>query len=891
MRRLLQTLVLAGGLIVPVLSQSPAVPAPASVLGFAPGDDYKLASYDDAIAYLRKLDEATDLLTLVDAGRTSSGHPWYFALISSRENLANIENLRQIAQRLAHPEGLTDDEAHSLARQGRAFVHIDGGLHSTEVAGGQHAIQLAWDLVANATDPKIEQILDNVVLMLWPSINPDGQNLVTDWYRGNVGTPFETSPLPEPYQKYVGHDNNRDAYMLDMIESRVLARTWRHWEPQIIYVHHQSSPFPTRIWIPPFAEPVAPRVPALMLRTVNLIGMGIARSLEERGQVGATHMGTGFDAWYPGYVDYLPMFQNISAFWTETALYRYATPHQYTVDDLPPSYQGLRSESLYASPWTPGWWRLRDAVDYMRTASMSVLDYASKYKEDLLYNRYQSGRDQIRRYQQAPPFAYVIPQRQRDPVAPVELLRRLAFNGVEVSQLTAAADVDGTTWPAGTWIIPMNQPFAELVRQLFDLQAYPDLREYPDGPPDQPYDAAGWTLPLQMGVTVVEARTPLTPAVRAAMQALGSGATPVDPLSSDDAAPFDSVPGVGYDSNPVAHAVLPLPGSITGSGSALAIPASQNNAFRAINAAWDAGAAVRMDAGGGGRFVITGLSDASASQLVSSLALQASRGPRAGTEVRRPRLALYQPWNPSADAGWTQWLLENYGFRFSQLRPADLPALSDRYDVLILPDENVQALVEGFPPGRVPPSFEGGVGLDGGRAIDRFVREGGTLVCLNRSSAFAIMQLDLPVADSAAGINRRRFYASGSLLRVTTDPVHPLMSGMPAETAVFFDDGPVFVPLDGFEGDVLAKYQAEGSPLLSGYLLGEGYLQGRAAAVDVRHGKGHVVLIGFRPQWRGQSFGTFRVLFNAAIHHGTVAAEAHGTPGFSVLPATQRGGR
>jgi hypothetical protein len=891
MRRFLPTLAFGCALIVPVLTQAPEVPTPASVLGFAPGDDYELASYDDAIGYLRKLDEASDLLTLVDAGRTSSGRPWYFALISSPDNLARIEKYRQIAQRLAHPEGLTDDEAHRLAREGRAFVHIDGGLHSTEVAGGQHAIQLAWDLVANAGDPKIKAILDNVVLMLWPSINPDGQNIVADWYRGNVGTPFETAPLPELYQKYVGHDNNRDAYMLDMIESRVLVRTWRRWEPQIIYVHHQSSPFPTRIWLPPFAEPVAPRVPALMSRTVNMIGMGIARSLEERGQVGATHMGTGFDAWYPGYVDYLPMFQNISAFWTETALYRYATPHFYTTADFPADMRDLRPQSLYASPWPGGWWRLRDAVDYMRTASMSVLDYASKYKEELLYNRYQSGRDQIRRYEQAPPFAYVIPQRQRDPVAPVELLRRLAFNGIAVSQLSADAGIEGTTWPAGTWIVPMDQPFAELVRQLFDVQVYPDLRDYPDGPPDQPYDAAGWTLPLQMGVTVVDVRTPLTPDVRAAMHVLGPDVTPVDPLSSDDASPFDSVPGAGYDTQPVAHAVVPLAGSISGSGPALVISASQNNAFRAINAAWSAGADVRMDAGGGGHFVVTGLPDAAATQLVRSLALQAARGPRAGIEVRRPRLALYQPSNPSSDAGWTQWLLENYGFEFAQLRPADLPSLAQKYDVLILPDESVPALVEGFPPGRVPPRFEGGIGSDGGRAIDRFVREGGTLVCLNRSSAFAIMQLDLPVADSAAGLGRRRFYASGSLLRVTTDPAHALMAGMPADAVVFFDEGPVFVPLDGFEGDVLAKYPAESSPLMSGYLLGESYLQGRAAALDVRHGKGHVVLIGFRPQWRGQSFGTFRVLFNAAMHHGALAAASRGTPGFSILPATQRGGR
>ena len=393
--------------------------------------------------------------------------------MSSPENLANVEKYRQIAQRLAHPDGLADADAHRLAQEGKAFVHIDGGLHSTEVAGGQHILQLAYDLLAHADDPKIKPIFDNVILMLWPSINPDGQNIVANWYMGNVGTSFETAPLTELYQKYVGHDNNRDAYMLNMVESREMSRAWRHWEPQIIYVHHQSSPFPTRIWLPPFAEPIAPRVPALMSRTVNMIGMGIARSLEERGQVGATHMGTGFDAWYPGYVDYMPMLQNINSFWTETALYRYATPHQYTIADYPAQYRGLRSESLYPSPWPPGWWRLKDAVDYMLTASMSVLDYASKYKEELLYNRYQAGRDQIRRYEQNPPFAYVIPQQQRDPVAPVELLRRLAFNGVAVSQLSAQAVIDGATYAAGTWVIPMNQPFAELARQLLEVQVYP----------------------------------------------------------------------------------------------------------------------------------------------------------------------------------------------------------------------------------------------------------------------------------------------------------------------------------------------------------------------------------------------------------------------------------
>ena len=477
---LLFTLLLLGA------SSHAQVPTPESVLGHRVGADFKLATYEDSLKYFRALAQASDHVRLIELGRTSEGRAWYCALISTPANLAKVERYREISQQLAHPEKLTDDAARQLAREGKVFVHIDGGLHATEVAGAQHTIQLAYDLAAGANTPNIHAMLDNVIVMLWPSLNPDGQTMVAEWYRSNVGTPYEIAPLPKLYQKYVGHDNNRDAYMLNMIESRVVERVWRHWEPQITYVHHQSSPFPTRIWLPPFAEPIAPQVHPLMSRTVNTIGMLIANALEERNQPGATHMGTGFDAWYPGYIDYMPMLQNRAAFWTETALYNYATPHFYTTRDFPRDRAGLRPESLYSSPWKGGWWRLRDAVEYMLTGSMAVIEYAGKYKESVLYNRYQAGRDTIRKYAQEPPYAYFIPQDQRDPVAPVELLRRLAFNGVRVAQLTKATTVEGIAYPAGTWVIPMNQEYAELARQVLDVQKYPDLREHPDGPPEQP---------------------------------------------------------------------------------------------------------------------------------------------------------------------------------------------------------------------------------------------------------------------------------------------------------------------------------------------------------------------------------------------------------------------
>ncbi|PYR61356.1 MAG: hypothetical protein DMF91_09905 [Acidobacteria bacterium] len=455
------------------------VPAPESAFGFQPGADYKLATYAQSIDYFKKLAASTKYLRLVEAGKTTQGRTMYFALISTPENLAKIDRYREIAQRLAHPLGLTDAEAHQLARDGKTFVHLDGGLHSTEVAGAQQTPLLAYDLVSRAADPQIKPILDNVVVMLWPTINPDGQEMVAEWYMKNVGTPYELSGLPRLYQEYVGHDNNRDAYMLNTVESRAIEHTWRQWEPQIVYVQHQSGPFPTRIWLPPFSEPVGTDAPYLMSREVNMIGMAIARGLEERGQVGATHMGTAFDAWYPGYIDYAPNFKNVAAFWTETALYQYATPHEYKIDDFPQNMRDLRPRSLYSSPWPPGWWRLRDAVDYMETASIAVLDFAAKYKESVLFDRYLAGRDQIARGRKEAPFAYFVPQQQRDPVAAVELLRRLAFGGVRVSQLTAPVTVDDVTHPAGTWVIPTDQEFAAMAREVLNVQRYPDLRQYP----------------------------------------------------------------------------------------------------------------------------------------------------------------------------------------------------------------------------------------------------------------------------------------------------------------------------------------------------------------------------------------------------------------------------
>ncbi|MGE0589070.1 MAG: M14 family zinc carboxypeptidase [Cyclobacteriaceae bacterium] len=860
------------------------VPSPTETLGFEVGSDFHLATYEQSVAYLKKLEAASDILKVIQVGKTSEGRDWYFALISSKENLANIDKIKEITKRLAHPDNLTIEEAKQLANQGKPIVHIDGGLHATEVAGPNHTISLVYDIVSQAGTPKIKNILDNVVLMLWPTINPDGMTMVADWYHSNVGTPYEIAPIPKLYQKYVGHDNNRDAYALNTIESRVMERTWREWEPNIIYVHHQSSPFPTRIWLPPFAEPITPQTPPIIAREVNMIGMAIAQALEINNQPGATHMGTGFDAWYPGYIDYLPVLQNTPSYWTETSLYRYATPHFYTIDDYPKDKTDLRAEALYLSPWKGGWWRISDAMGYMKTASLATLDYAAKFGYELLYGRYQSAVQVKERYTKEPPYAYIIPQQQSDPMAAVEMLRRLAFNGVKIDQLNKSISINDMTFGRGTWIISMEQEYAELVRQVFDRQSYPDLREYPEGPPEQPYDAAGWTMPLQFDVRTIAIGSPLSDELKSAIDPIK--AATVDWKNGDkDAYLGDFVPGVGFNTNAVAAGILAPAGRATGSGSNLMVDPKENNSFRVVNNALKAGGSVKAS---NGKYIISGVGRSNLETWVRDYSINAQWTSSSSGTTIRPKIGLYRPWRPSMDEGWTRWLLECFGFAYTNLTNADMAAgeLNNRFDVIVLPADRQSILKEGFKKGSVPPQYEGGLEGEGIQQLEVFVRNGGTLVCLNEASDFAIDELHLPVKNVVKGVNRKEFFTGGSILEVEVNTEHPVMAGMKDRANVFVYNSPVFTSLPGFEGEALAKYKDQGSPLLSGYLLGEKHLNGFAAGMDVKYGQGHVVLMGFRPQWRGQPYGTFKILFNALMYGGSYSKSRATQDTFWKAPAS-----
>jgi hypothetical protein len=818
-------------------------PTPESVLGHKPGDDFYLANYDESRDYFHKLAAASNRIRIVSVGKTTRGLDWEIAIISSPQNLEQLDKYKDISRRLALGRDLTDESAKALAREAKAIVHIDGGLHSTEVAGAQQSIALAYKLVATQGDPEVDAILDNVILMLWPTLNPDGQNEVVSWYRKNLGTPYEVSPLPDLYQEYVGHDNNRDGYMNNMLESRDVTRTELEWNPVIFYCHHQTAPFPTRIFIPPFTEPISSNINPLMARWLNVLGINMAAYLDEHQMPGAVHR-VGFDNWYPGFLDFTHIFRNSISFFTETALYRYATPHFYTVDEFPKDRQPLMSEVFYSSPWKGGWWRLSDAVRYMLGGSMAVLDTAAKYRETLLYNRYQAARDNIERFRKEPPFAYVIPQEQRDLPTAATLVEKLLINGIEVHQSQQALGVNGRDYK-GAWVVLMDQPFSPLVKELFEPQQYPDLRQFPNGPPIRPYDVAGWTLPMQMGVEVASVSQPLSVAQRAMLRRI--------------------------------EQVAPLPGSVQGTGSAYVIGHQANASFAMLNDVLSGGGQAsflktEMKTPAGtetGAIILSGLDGDRVSVLArkhSVNALAIAKATQDAIATKKPRLGLYRSWSPVIDEGWTRWILENFGFSPVTLRNGDVQAghLRDRFDAIVIPDSSPRQIMDGFAPGTISGEYAGGLGEPGAEALRVFVRAGGTLIAFNNASLMAIESLSLPVTNVLQGLNNDQFYCSGSLLRVELRDVnHPAVWGLPREPIVMFERGPAFDTKSGFHGAILASYPKERNPLASGYLLHPERLQGKAAALEVFYGDGRVYLFGFRPQWRGQSHGTYKFFFNA----------------------------
>ncbi|HKJ92034.1 MAG TPA: M14 metallopeptidase family protein, partial [Longimicrobiales bacterium] len=495
-------LVLAGSA---TLAGQGAVPRPQDVFGFPAGADYKLASDSQIVEYFHRLDAASDRVKVVEIGRSVLGRPLILAFISSADNIRRLDHWREVSQQLALARGVTDEQAHKLAYDGKAIVWIDGGLHASEVAGAQQSPLVAYRVATEET-PEMREIRDRVILLLMPVMNPDGLDIVKGWYDKTLNTPYQDTSPPVLWHFYAGHDNNRDWYMMNLPETRAVANVlYQEWYPQIVYNQHQTAPFPARIFIPPFADPVNPNIPALVTRGVNQVGIAMGERFTEKEMPGAISR-VNFDMWWNGGMRTAPYFHNMVGILTETG-HASATPRDYDPKSFPEFFRGTTVRTMdpsvfYPDPWKGGMFHLRDAVDYMVEGDLATLKIAAKLKEDWLYNAYAMGRDALKAGEAGGPFAYVIRADQRNVREAVNLVNTLRRNGLEVQRATRSFQAGGHQYAAGSYVVPATQAFRADVVDLLDKQVYPDMRQYPGGPPDPPYDMTGWTLPIQMDVAV-----------------------------------------------------------------------------------------------------------------------------------------------------------------------------------------------------------------------------------------------------------------------------------------------------------------------------------------------------------------------------------------------------
>jgi hypothetical protein len=757
---------------------SSRVPAPEDVLGFRPGDDRKLASWNQTIDYFRRLDGASDRVRFEELGKSTMGAPFVMATISAPENLARLEEYKQIQQRLADPRALganPEREAAALISRGKTIVLITCGIHSTEVGSYLSSMLIAHRL-ASSSEPAVLEILRTTIILLVPSLNPDGVDIVKNWYDKTLGTPFEGTDPPELYHKYTGHDNNRDWYAFTQVETQITVdRIHNLWHPQIVHDIHQQGVTGTRLFLPPYMQPVEPNVPKQIVEGYTELGLAMKDELRAAGLKGIT-WGSTYDAWTPAraYSHYHGGVRILS----ETASARIATPVTLRLEDLRPGlgFDPRQASANFPDVWPGGQWRLSDVTRYMTSAAFSLLRHAARQRERWLRRFYEIGREAVRPRAEGELFAYIIPPddeatakshtgAQRRP-ALLGILRR---GGVELDRARSFT-ASGTTYPKETVIVRMAQPYGNFAKALLETQRYPDLRDA-GGKPIPPYDVTAHTLPLLMGVPVV--------------------------------------------------------------------PVYKSFQYEVITA----------NGGWGG-----------------------------GHGVFDPRYAIYRSHLPVMDEGWTRWVIEQereFGRRCcpslmdDEARAGNLRA---KYNTIVIPDQSPRAILEGHRQGTMPPELTGGLGAEGVKALREFVEEGGTLVCLNRASVFAIEQLKLPVRDVTQGLARTEFYAPGSILRIELDKSHGIAASMPKESIAWVENSPAFELSDAKDARsrvrVIARYPAEGDPLLSGWLLGGERLRGRAALLEVRMGKGRVFLFGFRPQYRGQSMATYPLFFGAIFSGG-----------------------
>ncbi len=847
-----------------------SIPAPEKFFGHRMGAEKKLARWDRIVQYMKLVGEASDRVVYEEVGKSTNGHPFLLMVISSPDNLRNIQRYKEINKKLFDPRMIgSEREAGKLIEDGRIFVCVTCSMHATEVGATQMSIEMIHRLATENSD-YIQNILDNVVFLLVPCLNPDGQIMVTDWYNETLGTPYEGSRMPWLYHPYVGHDNNRDAYMFTQKESQIIGKIiFQDWLPEVWLDEHQMGNSGARIFVMPAADPINPNVDPLIYRHTGLLGFAQAAALEKAGKEGIIY-GRSYTYWWQGAMGWAGWWHNMLGMLTELASVRVATSVEQEKADPSrpqpedpgersrrrfersgsgpiPAPRDIQFRSQYPRPWLGGTWTLRDIVDYELIATFGLLEAAANLRSQLLEGLYIVGKRQIEMGKKGHPFAIVIPREQADRPTVVKLLQTMAYGGVEVHQAKKSFTADGVPYPDGTYVILMAQPFRAYAKDLLEPQDYPKISPAPGVPAQPPYDAAGWSLGMQMGVEAVFIENP-----------------------------FEA------DLAKLGRIQLPA-GNISGRGSHYILSHEPNNSLVAVNRLLKKGYPVEwlteeaeidgktfapgaiVVAGGGGL-------DEDMRAISGSLGLDVMMAdvPELNSmRIHAPRTVLYQPWGGNMDEGWTRWLLEQNEFPFESIHPEDLREgdPSEKFDVIIFPDLRKDQILNGLTSESTPPQYRGGIEEAGIEGLRRFIQGGGTVIALGQSSVLMTDEFAAPFRDSLQGIGREEFLCPGSILRVLVDNTHPIAYGMKSQANAVFSNSLVLEPVPSFstmQSAIVVRYPT-GNILQSGWLQGESYLHNKVGLAEVKLGKGRMVLIPIRVQNRAQPYGTFKLLFNAIL--------------------------
>jgi hypothetical protein len=833
------------------------VQGPEQFFGFRMGTDNKLARWDRIVDYLKLVAAGTDRIKFRELGKSTNGNPFVALEISSADTLKDLDGYKQLQRKLYFQGGAPSDaERERIFRDGKAVVVVTTTIHATEIGASQMVPELVHHL-ATDTSPQTKKILDNVIFVLVPSLNPDGQIMVTDWFNRNLGTPYETSQIPYLYHPYVGHDNNRDMYMFTQKESQHTARLlWHDWFPSVWLDEHQMGSNGARIFVMPATDPINPNVHPLIYRWNGILGQSQAAALEAAGKEGIIYNSTYTNFWQ-GAMAWSGWWHNQVGLLTEVASVRVAAPteQQRAVPGQTPAPGGGRggggrggntgilpppsdtnSRTEYPRPWLGGRWTLRDIVDYEMIATMALLDTLADRREALLRHIYEVNRATIDNGRKGDPAAILIPvETQHDPHEAIHLVEKLQMAGVEVYRADAAFDADGARYAAGTFVVPMTQVFARYAKDILEKQTYPEVRRSPTSAPEAPYDVSAWSLGMLLGVEHAVARRPLADSVR---------------LTKLTEAPR-------------------LDGRVTGNGPRFVFDYRGPDAAKAMNRLMKDGARVALESG---RVWVLGAPrkslDAVASELGMPIRTADGAVPASAVQLKAPRIGMYSPWTGgNMDEGWTRWVLEQYDFTLTTLHNAEMRAgkLREKYDAIVLPDQNPRAIVDGATGQNVRPEYRGGIGDEGVAALKAFVAQGGTLVTLGAASDLAIERLGVPVKNLKSGLNRDQHFAPGTILNIEVDTAHPVGYGMDDRTTGFYNNSPFFSLMEGFSTQklsVVARYPNT-DVVASGWLRGEDLMTGRAAVVMMDANPGRIVLFGLRPQHRAQTHATFPMLFNA----------------------------